>query len=103
MKNRGRRRTYVGTVVSARVPMNITVKVQQLRKHPKYGKYVRADRRVHAHDENSRAREGDVVRIIECRPISKTKRWRLVEVVECSEIERDGAAQSEAGNMENDK
>lgn len=61
---------------------SITVLIERLVKHPKYGKYIRRSTKLHAHDENNVCQEGDIVTIAECRPLSKTKTWRLVEVVE---------------------
>jgi small subunit ribosomal protein S17 len=59
----------------------VTVLLERQVQHPLYGKIVRRSTKVHAHDENSECKEGDVVRIAECRPLSKTKNWRVVEVV----------------------
>jgi small subunit ribosomal protein S17 len=71
-----------GIVVSDKGEKSITVKIDIVRRHPTYEKVIRRSRTLHAHDESNQAGEGDVVRIIETRPLSKTKRWRLVEVVE---------------------
>jgi small subunit ribosomal protein S17 len=71
-----------GIVVSDKGEKSITVKIDIVRRHPTYEKVIRRSRTLHAHDEGNQAGEGDVVRIIETRPLSKTKRWRLVEVVE---------------------
>jgi small subunit ribosomal protein S17 len=71
-----------GIVVSDKGQKSITVRIDIARRHPVYEKVVRRSRTLHAHDERSEAGEGDVVRVIETRPLSKTKRWRLVEVVE---------------------
>jgi small subunit ribosomal protein S17 len=71
-----------GIVVSDRGEKSITVRIDIVRRHPTYEKVVRRSRTLHAHDERNEAGEGDVVRVIETRPLSKTKRWRLVEVVE---------------------
>ena len=70
-----------GKVVSNKMQKTITVSVERLVKHPKYGKYVRRTTKLLAHDENSQSREGDVVAIEECRPLSRRKSWRLVRVV----------------------
>jgi len=78
-------RTLTGRVVSNKMDKTITVVVERLVRHPLYGKYVRRSTKFHAHDENNACREGDVVRIAECRPISKSKCWRLVEIVERAE------------------
>jgi small subunit ribosomal protein S17 len=71
-----------GVVVSDKGQKSITVRIDIARRHPVYEKVVRRSRTLHAHDERNEAGEGDVVRVIETRPLSKTKRWRLVEVVE---------------------
>jgi len=75
-------RTLTGKVISNKMNKSITVMVERRVKHPVYGKFVRKSTKLHAHDENNECKEGDVVTIAECRPISKTKTWRLVEVVE---------------------
>ncbi len=71
-----------GIVVSDKGEKSITVRIDIARRHPTYEKVVRRSRTLHAHDEQNEAGEGDVVRVVETRPLSKTKRWRLVEVVE---------------------
>jgi small subunit ribosomal protein S17 len=71
-----------GIVVSNKGDKSITVRIDTARRHPTYEKIVRRSRTLHAHDERNEAGEGDVVRVIETRPLSKTKRWRLVDVVE---------------------
>lgn len=71
-----------GIVVSNKGDKSITVRIDIARRHPTYEKIVRRSRTLHAHDERNEAGEGDVVRVIETRPLSKTKRWRLVDVVE---------------------
>jgi len=71
-----------GIVVSDKGDKSITVRIDIARRHPTYEKIVRRSRTLHAHDERNEAGEGDVVRIIETRPLSKTKRWRLIDVVE---------------------
>ena len=75
-------RTIEGVVASDKGDKTIKVVVNYQTKHPKYGKYLKRRTVLHAHDEKNEAREGDTVEIAECRPLSKTKRWRLVEVVE---------------------
>jgi small subunit ribosomal protein S17 len=79
---RNTRKVRVGTVVSARAQKTLTVTVERRVSHPLYGKQITRTKKYYAHDENSEAREGDVVRIVETRPLSKQKRWRLVEIVE---------------------
>lgn len=81
----GKGRTVTGRVVSSKMDKTITVLVERLVKHPLYGKYIRRSTKLHAHDENNECREGDVVVIQECRPLSKTKSWRLVKIVERAE------------------
>jgi small subunit ribosomal protein S17 len=71
-----------GIVVSNKGNKSITVRIDFARRHPTYEKIVRRSRTLHAHDERNEAGEGDVVRVVETRPLSKTKRWRLVDVVE---------------------
>lgn len=78
-------RTLTGTVVSTKMQKTIAVVVERLVKHPQYGKYVRRTTRLLAHDEANTSREGDLVTITECRPYSKRKAWRLVEVLRRSE------------------
>ncbi|ODC04647.1 30S ribosomal protein S17 [Terasakiispira papahanaumokuakeensis] len=75
-------RTVTGKVVSDKMDKSITVMVERRVAHPIYGKYVRRSTKLHAHDEANNARMGDTVTIQECRPMSKTKAWKLVEVVE---------------------
>ena len=80
-KARGERRRFEGVVTSARMDKTITVQHSYLRPHPKYGKYVRRYTKLKAHDEKNEAREGDLVEIAETRPLSKTKRYRLVRII----------------------
>ena len=75
-------KTRQGIVVSSKGEKSITVRIDIARRHPTYEKVVRRSRTLHAHDERNEAGEGDTVRIVETRPLSKTKRWRLVEVLE---------------------
>ena len=75
-------KTRQGLVVSNKGEKSITVRIDIARRHPTYEKVVRRSRTLHAHDERNEAGEGDTVRIVETRPLSKTKRWRLVEVLE---------------------
>ena len=79
-------RTATGRVISDKIDKTITVLVERRVKHPVYGKFVRKSTKLHAHDENNECKQGDVVTIAECRPISKSKAWRLVEVVEKATI-----------------
>jgi small subunit ribosomal protein S17 len=75
-------KTRQGIVVSDKAEKSITVRIDIARRHPTYEKVVRRSRTLHAHDERNEAGEGDIVRVVETRPLSKTKRWRLVEVLE---------------------
>ena len=79
---RNLRKTRVGTVTSNKMDKTITVAVERKVKHPIYGKFVKKTTKFHAHDEKDECTIGDVVKIMETRPLSKTKRWRLVEIVE---------------------
>lgn len=79
-------RTRVGRVVSDKMDKSITVMVERRVKHPLYGKYITRSTKLHAHDENNECGIGDTVSITECRPISKTKTWRLVSVIEKAKI-----------------
>ena len=79
---RNARKVRVGVVVSDKMAKTITVAIERQVKHPIYGKFIKQTTKLKAHDETNDAREGDTVRIQETRPLSKTKRWRLVEVVE---------------------
>lgn len=76
------RKTKTGVVSSDKMTKTITVAVERKVKHPIYGKFVKKTTKFHAHDEKSEAKTGDVVKIMETRPLSKTKRWLLVEVIE---------------------
>ncbi len=78
----GRRQERRGVVVSDKGDKTIVVKVDMIKSHPKYRKVIRRSTRFHAHDEANTAGVGDIVRIVETRPLSKTKRWRLAEIVE---------------------
>jgi small subunit ribosomal protein S17 len=71
-----------GIVVSAGRDKTITVLLETSRPHPVYGKTVRRSSKLHAHDERNEAGEGDLVRIVECRPLSRQKRWRLTDIIE---------------------
>jgi small subunit ribosomal protein S17 len=77
-----KRNEVVGEVVSDKMQKTISVKVFSLVRHTKYGKYVRSSNVFKAHDEKNEAKQGDIVRIFETRPLSKTKRWTLAEIVE---------------------
>ncbi len=80
--DRNKRKVRVGTVIKAKMMQTRVVQIERLVKHPEYGRYVRRRKKYVIHDEKNDSQEGDTVRFIETRPLSKTKRWRLVEVVE---------------------
>ncbi|GCD79645.1 30S ribosomal protein S17 [Schleiferia thermophila] len=80
--NRNVRKERVGVVTSTAMQKTISVLVERKVKHPKYGKFMKTSKKYHAHDEKNECKVGDVVRIMETRPLSKTKRWRLVEIIE---------------------
>ena len=82
VEQRNLRKTRIGTVSSNKMDKTITVAVERKVKHPIYGKFLKKTTKFHAHDESNTAGAGDVVRIMETRPLSKTKRWRLVEIIE---------------------
>ncbi len=77
-------RTLTGSVTSDAMDKSITVTIERRIKHPVYGKYISRSTKLHVHDENNECHKGDVVVIEQCRPMSKTKSWRLVEVIEKS-------------------
>ena len=82
MTDRSRRKDRVGVVVSDARDKTVTVEIQSAYTHPRYDKVVRRSTKYHAHDEQNEARVGDTVRIVETRPLSKLKRWRVAEIVE---------------------
>ena len=82
METRNLRKERTGVVSSNKMEKSITVAVKWKEKHPIYGKFVNKTKKLHAHDEKNECNIGDVVRIMETRPLSKTKRWRLVEIIE---------------------
>lgn len=77
-----KQRSLVGRVISDKMDKTVTVRLDRLVKHPLYGKYIRRSSKVHAHDAENGCKEGDVVRIEQSRPLSKTKSWRVIEVLE---------------------
>ncbi len=79
---RGRRKTRIGRVVSDKMDKTVVVAVESTRRHPLYKKTIKRTTKFHAHDEAGEAKAGDVVKIMETRPLSKTKRWRVVSVIE---------------------
>ena len=74
-------RTVTGRVISNRMDKSATVLIERKVKHPVYGKYIRRSTKLHVHDAENACQEGDLVTIEECRPMSKTKSWKLVEIV----------------------
>ncbi|MFT4203321.1 MAG: 30S ribosomal protein S17 [Chitinophagaceae bacterium] len=82
MAERNLRKTRIGVVSSNKMDKTITVAVERKVKHPIYGKFLKKTTKFHAHDEKNECTIGDTVKIMETRPLSKTKRWRLVEIVE---------------------
>jgi small subunit ribosomal protein S17 len=95
-RERTQAKTEIGVVTSTKMQKTITVRVERLVKHPKYGKYIRRRTKLAAHDEHEKANVGDQVEVAFTRPLSKTKRWRLVRVVRPTTIAdsdvRPGAA-----------
>ena len=79
---RGLRKTRIGKVTSTKMNKTITVEVERRLQHPVYGKFIKKSMKLKAHDEANTCSEGDIVKIMETRPLSKTKRWRLVEIIE---------------------
>lgn len=82
MTERNRRKTRIGRVVSSRMDKTIVVEIVRTMKHPLYERVIRTKSKLYAHDEKNEAGPGDTVRVMECRPLSKQKRWRLAEIVE---------------------
>ena len=82
MIERKERKSRVGQVVSSKMDKSITITIERKVKHPIYGKYIKKTTKLMAHDEKNECNEGDVVKIAETRPLSKNKRWRLVEIIE---------------------
>ena len=79
---RGIRKTRIGVVISDKMDKTIVVAIEDHVKHAVYGKIVKRTSKIHAHDENNECGVGDTVRVMECRPLSKDKHWRLVEIIE---------------------
>ncbi len=80
-RNRGQRKVRIGVVTSDKMDKTRVVVVETLVKHPKYKKYIKRRKKFYVHDENNASKVGDLVKIMETRPLSKLKRWRLVEIV----------------------
>ena len=81
-EERALRKTRVGKVISDKMDKTIVIAIESHVKHPTYGKIIKRTTKIHAHDENNECSIGDTVRLMETRPLSKTKRWRLVEIIE---------------------
>ncbi|KUH59052.1 30S ribosomal protein S17 [Olsenella sp. AF16-14LB] len=81
-ESRNARKVRTGTVVSLSGDKTVTVKISYRKHHPKYGKMMTISKKLHCHDENNECGLGDTVKVMETRPLSKTKRWRVVEIVE---------------------
>jgi small subunit ribosomal protein S17 len=82
-------RKTVGRVVSNKMQKSVTVSVERLVRHPVYGKFIRRTTKIMAHDEDGTCKEGDMVAIAECRPISKRKAWRVVEIVQRAPVQTE--------------
>lgn len=82
MEERNKRKVREGLVISNKMDKSIVISVERKLKHPKYGKFLKRTTKLMAHDENNECGIGDLVRIMETRPLSKSKRWRLVEIIE---------------------
>ena len=82
METRNLRKEKVGVIFSNKMDNSVTVAVKWKEKHPMYGKFVNRTKKFHAHDESNDCKIGDTVRVMETRPLSKTKRWRVVEILE---------------------
>ena len=98
VSERGKRRVEVGVVTSDKMNKTRRVEIPRLVKHPRYGKYIRRRTICHVHDEQNESRAGDTVEIMESRPLSRTKHWRLVRVVSKAAVA--GAAPAEAPGPE---
>lgn len=82
MEDRSNRKVRVGTVVSDKMDKTVVVAVERMVQHPLYGRRLKTTKRLKAHDENNEAKTGDRVRVMETRPLSAEKRWRVVEIIE---------------------
>jgi len=80
-------RTLTGRVISNKMQKTITVLIERTVKHPKYGKYIKRSTKLHAHDEENTCQEGDIVMVEQCRPLAKTKAWRLNRIVKRAVVE----------------
>jgi len=96
MKPRGLRKERVGVVVSDRMQKTVVVSLERTVMHPKYKKYLRRRTKVKAHDENNQCRLGDRVMIVECRPLSRDKRWRVRQILERAKAQEPATPESDA-------
>jgi len=80
--NTEKRRTLIGTVLSNKMDKTITILIERKIKHPLYGKYIKRSTKLHVHDEDNSCSEGDIVEVTSCKPLSKTKTWNLVNILE---------------------
>ena len=87
MEKRKPRKTMVGRVVSDRMNKTVTISVERLFQHPRYKKIVKKTSKIYAHDEENKCRIGDKVKVMSTRPLSKLKRWRVVEILERAQLE----------------
>ena len=86
MEERGQRKTRIGRVVSAKMEKTVVVAIEEITAHPVYQRRIRRTKKLKAHDEENQAREGDTVRVMETRPLSREKRWRVVEILERARV-----------------
>ena len=86
MEERAERKTRIGRVVSDKMDKTVVVAIEEITAHPVYGRRIRRTKKLKAHDEENQARAGDTVRVMETRPISREKRWRVVEIVERARV-----------------
>jgi small subunit ribosomal protein S17 len=82
MEERNKRKVRIGHVSSNKMNKTVTITVERRIKHPLYGKYLKRTKKLHAHDEKNECGIGDLVKVMETRPLSKTKRWRVIEILE---------------------
>ncbi len=82
VEERKDRKTRIGQVVSDKMDKTVVVAIEEITAHPVYGRRIRRTKKLKAHDEENQAREGDTVRVMETRPLSREKRWRVIEIVE---------------------
>jgi len=86
LEERGQRKTRIGRVVSAKMEKTVVVAIEEITAHPVYQRRIRRTKKLKAHDEENQAREGDTVRVMETRPLSREKRWRVVEILERARV-----------------